>query len=58
MATKIKETPILEGRAARRFLKIIRGNRDKMVSKSSFKRAKNSYKYFKVIDEENTEKKD
>ncbi|WYD81870.1 MAG: hypothetical protein V8K32_05675 [Candidatus Electrothrix gigas] len=49
MATAIKETPILKGEAARHFLKTIRANEQKKVSKADYKRAKEAYKNFKVV---------
>ncbi|MCI5130475.1 MAG: hypothetical protein D3904_02875 [Candidatus Electrothrix sp. EH2] len=49
MATAIKETPVLEGEAARRFLKTIRANEQKKVPKADYDRAKEAYKNFKVV---------
>ena len=49
MATTIKETPVLEGEAARRFLKTIRENEQKKVPKADYERAKEAYKNFKVV---------
>jgi hypothetical protein len=49
MATKIKETPVLKGEAARRFLKIIRENERKKVPKEDYERAKEAYRNFKVV---------
>ena len=48
MATKIKETPVLKGEAARHFLKTIRNERKK-VPKENYERAKNAYRNFKVV---------
>jgi hypothetical protein len=50
MATAIKETPILRGKHARGFLKKIRENEHKKVSKESYERAKKAYRNFEVID--------
>lgn len=49
MATAIKETPMLKGEAARRFLKIIRENEQKKVPKADYDRAKEAYRNFKVV---------
>lgn len=49
MATKIKETPVLKGEVARRFLEAIRENEQKKVPKAEYQRAKEAYKRFKVI---------
>ena len=49
MATAIKETPVLEGEAARRFLKTIRENEQKKVPKADYDRAKEACKNFKVV---------
>ncbi len=49
MATAIKETPVLEGEAARRFLKTIRENEQKKVPKADYNRAKEAYRNFKVV---------
>ena len=49
MATAIKETPVLEGEAARRFLKTIRENEQKKVPKADYQRAKEAYRNFKVV---------
>ena len=49
MATAIKETPVLKGEAARRFLKIIRENEQKKVPKADYDRAKEAYRNFKVV---------
>ena len=46
MATAIKETPVLKGEAARRFLKIIRENERKKVPKEDYERAKEAYRNF------------
>lgn len=50
MATKIKETPVLKGKAARYFLETIRENEQKKVPKADYERARENYKKFKVID--------
>lgn len=44
MARRIKETPILHGKAAERFEKSIKGNENKKVSESEFNRAIENYK--------------
>jgi hypothetical protein len=44
VATKIKETPVLKGEAARRFLEIIRENERKKVPKEDYERAKEAYR--------------
>ncbi len=49
MATPIKETPILKGEDARRFLKKIKENEHKKVPKADYERAKKAYKNFDVI---------
>lgn len=49
MATAIKETPVLKGEAARRFLKIIRENERKKVPEEDYERAKEAYRDFKVV---------
>jgi hypothetical protein len=49
MATAIKETPVLEGEAARRFLQTIRENEQKKVPKADYERAKEAYRNFKVV---------
>jgi hypothetical protein len=48
MATAIKETPVLKGEAARRFLKTIRENEQKKVPKADYQRAKEAYQNFQV----------
>jgi hypothetical protein len=49
MATKIKDTPVLKGEAARRFLEIIRANEleQKKVPKEDYDRAKEAYRNLK-----------
>lgn len=49
MATLIKETAVLEGEAARRFLKTIRENEQKKVPKAEYERAKEAYRNFRVV---------
>ena len=49
MATAIKETPVLKGKDARRFLEDVRKNEHKKVSKEDYERAKKAYKNFEVI---------
>lgn len=49
MATKIKETPVLEGKDARRFEKIMKENENRKVPKEDYERAKEAYKNFKLI---------
>ncbi|MCW5213180.1 hypothetical protein VU04_09765 [Desulfobulbus sp. TB] len=49
MATAIKETPVLKGEAARRFLKTIRENEQKKVPKADYQRAKEAYRNFQVV---------
>lgn len=44
MATAIKETPVLKGKAACRFLKTIRENEQKKVPKADYDRAKEAYR--------------
>lgn len=44
MATKTKDTPVLKGEAARRFLEIIRENERKKVPKEDYERAKEAYR--------------
>ena len=44
MSRKIKETPILTGKAAERFDKIIKDNEDKKVPASEYERAMANYK--------------
>lgn len=48
MARPIKETPILRGKDAERFNKIIKENESKKVSASDYERAKQAYKNFKL----------
>lgn len=50
MATKIKDTPVLTGKVARRFLKKIRENEKKKVPKADYERAKKAYEKFELID--------
>lgn len=49
MATAIKETPVLKGKAARHFLKTIRENEQKKVPKADYDQAKEAYKNFKML---------
>lgn len=44
MARRIKETPILRGKAAERFEKSIRDNENKKVSAAEYARAIENYK--------------
>lgn len=44
MARQIKETPILNGKAAKRFEKTIRDNENKKVSTPEYNRAIENYK--------------
>ncbi len=46
MAKPIKETPVLHGKDAVRFEKIMKDNETKKVSSRDFKRAKETYKNF------------
>lgn len=50
MATKIKETPVLTGEAAREFLKQIKENENKKVPKENYERAKRAWNRAKIID--------
>jgi hypothetical protein len=47
MATKIKETPILRGKNARRFQRIMEENKNKKVSRQEYERAKAVYEQSK-----------
>ena len=47
MASAIKETPLLTGKAAERFAAEVRENQDKPVSKESYARAKSAYERIK-----------
>ena len=49
MAKPVRETPVLTGKNAVRFQKILERNIDKKVSKSDYDRAKESYKNFRVM---------
>jgi len=49
MATAIKETPVLQVEAARRFLETIRENKQKKVPKADYERAKEAYKNLEVV---------
>lgn len=49
MATAIRETPVLTGKNARRFLAIIKDNERKKVPRADYERAKKTYKKFTVI---------
>lgn len=53
MARPIKETPVLTGKDADRFQKIIKANEHKKVSTSDYDRAKKAYDNFKVISHTN-----
>jgi len=48
MAKQIKETPILSGRNAKRFTKIIEKNKEKQASKSEYDRVMNNYNKLKA----------
>ncbi|MDO9289032.1 MAG: hypothetical protein Q7T83_09595 [Thermodesulfovibrionales bacterium] len=48
MAKQIKETPILSGRNAERFTKIIEKNKEKQASKSEYDRVMNNYNKLKA----------
>ena len=50
MATKVKETPILIGKDAIRFEKIIKENETKCISKEEYEKALTAFKKFKVIN--------
>jgi hypothetical protein len=50
MAIPIKETPILTGKDAERFSKIIKENETKKVPTEDYQRAQEAYKNFKVIE--------
>jgi len=43
MAKPIKETPVLKGKDAARFLTKIKGNERKKVSEAEYKRARKNY---------------
>ncbi len=49
MAKLIKETPVLTGKNAKRFQKIIKENEHKRVSKEDYERAKKAYLNFEII---------
>ena len=49
MATPIKETPVLTGKDAERFARIIKENENKKVPAEDYQRAKEAFKNFKVI---------
>jgi len=49
MAKPIKEIPVLTGKDAKRFHKIIKENEHKKVSKQDYERAKKAYNNFEVI---------
>lgn len=50
MARPIKETPVLTGRDAERFSKIIKENEKKTVSAADYARAKETFKQFKLVN--------
>lgn len=50
MATPIKDTPVLTGRAAKRFEKIITENESKRVSDTERDRIMSVYRSVKIID--------
>lgn len=53
MARPIKETPILTGKDADRFQRIIKENEHKKVPVSDYERAKKAYGNFQVINSTN-----
>ena len=53
MARPIKETPILTGKDAERFQKIIKANEYKKVPASDYERAEKAYRNFDVINSTN-----
>jgi hypothetical protein len=50
MATKIKETPVLTGEAAKKFLKQIKENGNKKVPKEDYERAKRNCLKFEIVN--------
>ena len=50
MATPIKDTPVLTGKSARRFEKIIKENETKRVSSDERERIMAAYRRVKIID--------
>ncbi|MCP5244849.1 MAG: hypothetical protein H6937_02315 [Burkholderiales bacterium] len=49
MATPIKDTPVLYGKDAERFERIIKENESKKVPAADYNRAKEAYKKFRLI---------
>ncbi len=49
MAKQIKEIPVLTGKNAKRFQKIIKENEQKRISEEEYSRAKKAYSNFKLI---------
>jgi hypothetical protein len=47
VASKIKDTPVLKGESARRFLEIIRENERRKVPREDYERAKKAYRNLK-----------
>ncbi len=50
MARPIKETPVLTGKDAKRFNRIIKENETKKVPSADYERAKKAYENFKWAD--------
>lgn len=49
MAQPIKETPVLKGRDAERFRKIIKENENKKIPESDYTRAQKAYETLTII---------
>jgi len=49
MATPIKDTPVLTGKDAERFNRIMKENEPRKVPKEDYERARKAYKNFKLI---------
>lgn len=50
MATKVKETPVLTGKDALRFERIIKENETKRVSAEEYERAKAAYRKIRIFN--------
>ena len=55
MATQIKDTPVLYGKAAELFSKAVEDNKHKRVPKADYDRAQEVYKRTSVITQLNNE---
>ncbi len=51
MFRKIKDTPVLKGRNAKRFLKLLSDNKSKKLDNSALEKMKGNYEKLKAIAE-------